>query len=385
MNIDVVKSLDGVDRDAWDALSGGSFYAGHAWTRYQEADPGSSVRYVLVREGDGQLVAGVPVYLVDSEASAMYDPARLFPDLPQQSRVMGRTVLAGNRRGYANRILTDAGADADPERKRHLTGQLVDAVNRIAAEEADGHAWWLYLGDADAEALLSFGAGSPPRLLAADCAIALPGTSFEDYLQSGSSNMRRQIRKDRDAFRAAGYTCSEIPFSACWDEISPLIASHQQHHGERSGTDFIRALMRGQAEATADAGVVHACRKDGGMVGCTLTYVTPREVSSRAYGFDYRYAAVAAEYFELLYYRPMEAAYRAGASRLHLGIGTLQPKIRRGAEVSLLWGVQTGVADGGDSGTARARNAVRWQQLADDMGGAAERTASASRFLADAL
>ncbi len=379
MNVDVVKSLDDVGSEAWDALTGGSFYASHAWMRYQERDPGTSVRYVLVHDAEERLVAGLPVYLVTSEASGMYDPARLFPDMPAQTRSMGRTVLAGNRRGYANRILVDE----DLERRQDVIRQLVDAVDLIAAEEADGHAWWLYLDESDAKSLLPYASGSLPRLLAADCAIPLPGESFEDYLQSGSSNMRRQIRKDRQAFLAAGYTCSEDPLAECWDDISPLIASHQQHHGEPSDPDFIRALLRDQAEATGDAGVVHACHKDNQMVGCTLTYVTPDEVTSRAYGFDHRRPADAAEYFELLYYRPMEAAYRFGASRLHLGIGTLRPKIRRGADVSLLWGLRTGAAFGDDLDAARAYNNARWQRLADEMGGVADKVAS--RFHAAAL
>ncbi|GHH82957.1 hypothetical protein GCM10018793_43850 [Streptomyces sulfonofaciens] len=381
MHVDVVKSIDGVDSDAWQTLAGGSFYASHAWMRYQERDPGSSVRYVLVRDAEGRLVAGLPVYLVDTETSGMYDPERLFPDIPRQGRSMGRTVLAGNRRGYANRM--PMAPDTDPEQRRRLIGLVVDTVNHIAAEEADGRAWWLYLGESDAESLLPFGTGSVPRLLAADCAIALPGTGFEDYLQSGSSNMRRQIRKDRDSFRAAGYTCSEEPLTACWDDVSSLIASHQGHHGEPSDPEYIRALLRDQAETTGDVGVVHACHKDGRMVGCTLTYATHSEVTSRAYGFDHSRPAVAAEYFELLYYRPMEAAYRAGASRLHLGIGTVQPKIRRGADVCLLWGVLTGTAGGDDAHAARTYNSARWRQFADEMGAAAKRTES--RLLAAAL
>ncbi|HWU11589.1 MAG TPA: GNAT family N-acetyltransferase, partial [Streptomyces sp.] len=147
--------------------------------------------------------------------------------------------------------------------------------------------------------------------------------------------MRRQIRRDREAFAAADYTVTQTPFSESWSAISPLIASHQAHHGEPAAADLISRLMREQAETTGDAGTVHACHREGRMVGCTLTYETPYEVSSRAYGFDHRIPAAAAEYFELLYYRPMEAAYRTGARRLHLGIGTLLPKIRRGAEVSL--------------------------------------------------
>ncbi|MFC9227469.1 GNAT family N-acetyltransferase [Streptomyces decoyicus] len=379
MKTEIVKSLDEVANAAWDAMAGDSFYSSHAWLAYQEKDPGVSVRYVLVHDGTGRLLTGLPVYLVTSEANGMYDPARLFPDLPEQPRSTVRTVLAGNRRGYANHIPPEGNLKA----RQDLVGQLVDAVGHIAAEEADGHAWWLYLKESDTESLLPYTTSSLPRLLAADCTISLPGNSFEDYLHSGSSSVRRQIRKDRQAFQAAGYTCSQRPLTQCWHDISPLIASHQRHHGEPGDPGHIRALIREQAETTGDAGMVHACHKDGRTVGCTLTYQTPTEVTSRAYGFDHRHPAHAAEYFELLYYRPMEAAYRTGASRLHLGIGTLRPKLRRGADVDLLWGLRTGPGPADDPAAARTHNDARWQTFAAEMGAAADRYKS--RFLTTAL
>ncbi|MCJ0875559.1 GNAT family N-acetyltransferase [Streptomyces sp. AP-93] len=372
MRTEIVDSLAGVADGAWNTLSAGSFYGSLAWMRYQEAAPDSSVRYVLVRDASGRLVAGMPIYVVDSEASGMYNPRVLFPDAAGTIGASRRTVLVGNRRGYSNRLLIDERQD-----RNEITKMLVDAVNLVASQEADGQAWWLYLGEGDTETLLTHANRAVPRLLAADCAIPLPGDSFGDYLQQGTSNMRRQIRKDREAFQRAEYTCTEVPFADVWAEMSPLITSHQAHHGEPADPAVIRRLMREQAEATGESGIVHACHLGGVMRGCTLTYTTEREVSSRAYGFDHSRPAVAGEYFELLYYRPMEAAYRSGARRLHLGIGTLRPKIRRGAEVSFLWAVSTGERLGTDgSGEAAANNAARWQPMADELGGAARQVMS---------
>ncbi|NEE34960.1 GNAT family N-acetyltransferase, partial [Streptomyces sp. SID7982] len=373
MRTDIVSGIDEIEAGEWDALADGSFYSSAAWMRYQEAADGVTTRYVLVRDEHGRLAAAAPVYVVISEGSSMYAPGRLFPELQDRPGAAGRTVLVGNRRGYANRLLVGG----PPEHRGRAVKQLVDAVNLIAAEEADGRAWWLYLGDGDTEALLAHAPHPVPRLVAADCAITLPGTGFDDYLRGGSGNMRRQIRKDREAFAGAGYTVSRTSLSESWPEISPLIASHQAHHGEPSQTALISRLMRAQAEATGEAGTVHACHREGRMVGCTLTYSTPYEVSSRAYGFDHRLPATAAEYFELLYYRPMEAAYRTGARRLHLGIGTLLPKIRRGAEVSLLWAVTTGHAHADETvRLARAHNSARWHSMAGEMGSAAARVVS---------
>ncbi|MCX4632355.1 hypothetical protein [Streptomyces sp. NBC_01443] len=103
MGTDIVTRIDDVDIAAWNALAGGSFYAGDAWMRYQEADPSTAARYVLVRDEQDRLVAGMPVYMVSSEGSSLYDPARLFPFDGQGPEKTGRTSASRVRHGHADR------------------------------------------------------------------------------------------------------------------------------------------------------------------------------------------------------------------------------------------------------------------------------------------
>ncbi|MGW8362982.1 GNAT family N-acetyltransferase [Streptomyces wedmorensis] len=363
MNVTLARTLADVPRDRWDALAGGSFYAGHDWAAYQELDPHARAYYFLVHDEDGALVTAASAYLVTREGSGRYRPSTLFPDLglPRDKPVL----LVGNRRGHANRLLLD---HAHPHADLALD-RLVAAVDRFAADEADGNAWWLYLGEEDARRLMPYSRLTRPRLLAADCAIGLPGEGFDDYLAAATANQRRQIRRDRRTFLEAGYTYRAEAFRDVWRPMGPLIASHQTHHGHQAGDEAMTELMRQQAETCGRTATVHTCARGSVMAGCALTFTTTTQIAARAYGFDHSRDASAAEYFELFYYRPIEQAYAAGVREVHLGIGTLQPKIRRGAHVLLLWGLVTGTGlPAADDGAAAALNREQWELTAAQLG-----------------
>jgi predicted N-acyltransferase len=371
MRTEVIQNISYLQPEKWETLTGGSFYASYAWMCYQQTDPASESRYVLVWDDSGELLAATPVYLVEHEASARYDPTCLFPQLPQHGGGapavrQQRTLLVGNRRGYANRLLVKPGRNADVALRL-----LLAAVNEIAAEEANERAWWLYLTEDDIVWLNKVGTGMvlSPWLLAADFVVTLPGESFDEYLAMLSKNARRQVRKDRATFAAAGYKCTTLRLDECWRQVSPLIASHQRWHGHTSSDEIIRDLMHAQAMTTGAHSRVYGCSNARQLVACAITFATSAELVARAFGFDHAHGHSACEYFELMYYRPIEYAYQHGMQRLHLGIGTLQAKIRRGARVRLLWGIATGSRiHPSEAGIAETHNAAYWHVIVEQLG-----------------
>jgi predicted N-acyltransferase len=366
MRIEVAEDIDAIGQEDWDDLAVGSFYATHAWGRYQQRDPHSTARYVLVRDERDRLAAAAPVYLVDRETSARYDPDRLIPGLMRRpAGAAPQTVLVGNRRGYANKILLSDHAEHDD---RALTA-LLSGVEDLAAQAGADRCWWLYLGAPDVALLTAAATTSAPLLLAADCCISLPGGSFDDFLSAAPASVRKRIQRDRRIFAGANYTVTSPPFAANWAAMAPLVASHQQHHGHATDTASMSALLRDQARNVGEGAIVSACSCGDRMVGCVLAFCTPVEAAARAYGFDHAMQGSACEYFELTYYRLIEAAYRRGTSRVHLGIGTLRTKIRRGAGLSLRWAVATGpgAPEIGDS-TVRQANIRQWSDIKEQVG-----------------
>ncbi|MFJ3713674.1 peptidogalycan biosysnthesis protein [Streptomyces sp. NPDC090053] len=374
MQISTLDSIQKFESSAWDTLAGDWFYAGHSWAVYQEQDPNSTARYLQVTI-DGSVVAATAVYIVEREWSDLYDTRALFPDL-HTAYGPGRRILAGNRRGNSSRLLVDR---AHPMAAKAMR-ELVRAVNVIAAQESDGRVWWLYLCDDDAALLADLVPTTTPRILAADCTIELPGTSFADYLATLSRSQRRQVKVDRRVFEGAGHLTKTVAFHDYWGEFAPLVARHERKHGHDVSDAFIGDLMRLQARHCGPTGTLHASWADGEMRAGGLSFTTPTMIAGRAFGFAHPHAS-ASEYFDLFYYRPIEQAYQTSVPRLHLGIGTLATKARRGAQVRPLWGLATGNTDNAGPDAAIQHNRASWQRFQHEL--AQTPDALASSFISD--
>ncbi|MEV8562374.1 GNAT family N-acetyltransferase [Streptomyces sp. NPDC051917] len=183
--------------------------------------------------------------------------------------------------------------------------------------------------------------------LGQDARIPLPGSRFEDHLAGLPSKRRVAVRRERRAFTEAGYELRALRLSECADSVGALLAQLQQRHGHAADPDVMARLLRDQADGMADSGVVLAAYADGRMVAFSLCYRHAGTVWLRATGYDYARLRGAHEYFNLVYYLPIEVAYAHGATTLHLGMESLRVKTLRGAVTSPLWAIEGARADTG--------------------------------------
>ncbi|MEU1128637.1 GNAT family N-acetyltransferase [Streptomyces sp. NPDC005900] len=331
MNVTLVPDITEVPPAAWEAIAApAGFYLSHRWLAAQQQDRTARVRYALVHEG-GALVAAAPLYSVDTEPNDLYRVPELVP-----GRAPSRTLLVGARRGYLNAPLLHPGLT--PDRRREALNHLLRAADSLAAREG-AQPWWLYVTDA-AAAELADACGTEPVRLNEDARIPLPGDTFEDYLSGLPSSRRTAIRRERRAFAEAGYELRRLRLSECAEEVGALAAQSQARHGHPADPAFMARLFREQAEGMADSGTVHAAYADGRMAAFSLGYRHADTLWMRASGCDYARLRGAHEYFNLVFYVPIEDACAHGAGALHLGMESLRAKTLRGAVTSPLWAVE---------------------------------------------
>ncbi|GGV09907.1 hypothetical protein GCM10010260_55520 [Streptomyces filipinensis] len=331
MILTLAHDITDVPIAAWDALAApAGLYLSHRWLAAQQHDPTARVRYALVHD-DGLLIAAAPLYVVDTEPNALYRVHDLVP-----GREPVRTLLAGARRGYLNAPLLHP--SLTPERRREALNRLVAAAGSLA-DAHQARPWWLYVtGTAAAE--LADACGTEPVPLGQDARIPLSGSTFDDYLAGLPSKRRVAIRRERRAFAEAGYDLRTLRLSECADSAGALLARLQQRHGHDADPAAMARLLHDQADGMADTGVVLAAYADGRMAGFSLFYRHAGTVWLRATGYDYARLRGAHEYFNLVYYLPVEHAYAHGATALHLGMESLRAKTLRGAVTSPLWAVE---------------------------------------------
>ncbi|PWI45732.1 GNAT family N-acetyltransferase [Streptomyces sp. ICBB 8177] len=361
MRVHSVDGTSGVDPAAWDSLAGpAGFYATHGWLASQESAD-ATARHFVVEADTGRPLGAVATYLCHRVANPNYRVRELFPDLPwHQDRPV---LLAGGTQGYQHPLLV--ARDLTTSDRRRVLDLLVSAVREYARGAADGVTWWLYLPDADARELARC-LGAAPRLVRGDCAIELPGGSFTDFLAGFPSRRRRILRREDEAFEAAGHELRHLPLSACWREAGALLALTQRRYGHRVDDEEMATLLRRQCEATGDSGTVHACISGGRMAGFCLTYGCGDTLYARASGFDYGQLGGAKEHFRICYYDPIRLAYATGRRSYHLGVGSYRTKTLRGAAVTALWALCDGDPRWTREGAAE-HNAVTARTLLADI------------------
>ncbi|WP_223837991.1 GNAT family N-acetyltransferase [Streptomyces venezuelae] len=333
----MATTLRDIPADDWDRLArSAGLYLSHRWLSGEESDPTATASYALVRDGDGDgdgaLLAAAPLYLVHSEPNAFYDPDHLDLSGPPRPR-----VIAGARRGYHNAPLTDPALSA--ERRTACLTLLRDCAREHAERHGTTH-WWPYLTEAAAGQLGAVYDGAVPQRLEADATIPLPGTGFDDYLDSLPSKRRVVVRRERAAFQAAGLRIRHLPLGECHRDAGRLLAVLQSAHGHTGdNADLMTRLLGRQAEAMGEQARVTAAYDGRRMAAFSLSYHFAGTTWLRAVGTDPACSAPFA-YFNLTYYLPIEAAYREGTTALHAGMKAIHAKRLRGAEITDLYALR---------------------------------------------
>ena len=358
LTVQMAESLAELPAGDWDRLvAGRSYYLSHEWLRAVEADHSARAKYLLVIDGGGALLAGLPVYQVSEEGNDFYRPEALV-----DGRWRGRYLLAGTRRAYANDLLVRPDADAGT-RVRAVRALLEELEQRVRLLATDG-ALFLYLSTAGAcELFAALGERTIPLLATVDTAIDVPGARFDDYLASFTPRQRRKLQHEIAEFERAGYELTEERLGGCWREAGSLLGNLQRRYGHVGNDDRWRSALRRQVDTLGDRGVVFGCRRDGALVGFSLAYPWAGRLYERLAGFDYTALRGAFEYFNLVFYAPLRYVYRNGLRGLHLGRESYDAKVHRGARLAPLWAFE---AASGHSGPPTVSSARGWNRRVAD-------------------
>lgn len=331
-------ALAGGDAVAWDALAeaaGAPVYSSSSWLRMAERpqpdDAGFTPSYLTVWAPDGTLDGALPAYTDSVPGPELYDPARLFPEV-LGDRPWAPGVVAGSRSGYHGRLLLRPGLD--PVRREEVAAALVGACVRDG-----GPARFLYLPAEDATTVRDALGDECLTLftgITLDLTVRPPG--LDGYLAGLSRNRRTSVRREIAEFEASGAQVTVHRLDEVREEIVPLYANLLAKYG--GGDCLARAdrYLARQSASVAGHSVVWLCRRDGAATAFSLFYRFGAGLASRFVGFDYPKAHTF-EYFNLLFYRPVQYAVEHGLRTVHLGVGTSPAKLARGAAPRPLWSV----------------------------------------------
>lgn len=333
-----VAAAGEVPDEHWSPLADArSVYATKLWYQATEHHSGLRPRYVTVYDGPDRLRGLARVFHVIQPYSQFYDPAHVFPEvLGKGSTAQWRPYLSLGSRMSTNELLIAPGVES--AERRAVVAQLASAVRERAIEYGVPVAS-MYMPELDAELLReALGPGAMCLRSGRGGEIRVGWETFEGYLASLSTDRRQAVRREIRRFDQAGHMVVISRLSDVWPEISKLITNVDRKYGIAIGPEQRNAELEQQARLLGPGSVVFVCRDSSGApIAASVLFHHGDGLFARHVGIDYD-RAHSFEYFNLLFYRPIEYAIAEGVRRIHYGLSTAA-KIARGVRTTTMCSV----------------------------------------------
>ncbi|WP_180989457.1 GNAT family N-acetyltransferase [Streptomyces cahuitamycinicus] len=377
MHVSPYDSVDQLPTAEWDALVVGSTVyssSGFAGVRAEELPPGAEARYLMARDERGAPVAGAETYAFARPPHLLYTPADLLAGLIDEERhahLAARPLVLGAGWSEFRGQLPGRDGVTAPERSaavRALTAGALDIAGTAGASVLG----YYYLPRAEALEVAEAHADEGAVLLYHDVETVLPvglWQNLDDYLAWLPSGRRPRARRERRDFGRSGRTIREVSLPEVVKEIAPLNSALMRRHGHEYGEERAAAVYDRQGRHLGDRSTLLLAEDAGHPVGFALRYRHGDTLYARVAGFDYSVPNVA-DYFNLVFYHPVESGVGRTVRAIHLGLGTFQAKLARGAQPNPLYSVFVGVDRplAADEKKVRERNRAEAEAFAAEYG-----------------
>nr|WP_202469471.1 GNAT family N-acetyltransferase [Streptomyces sp. SID2888] len=335
----------------WSDLTGSEdFFQSPRWLAVQERNSGTSMDFLVRRRAGTPVAALVTAWADDSvpwllarpdamlaraleegapEAPsrladvAQGDPASLLPSLVCGGRHLGRTrPLAG------------------PDALSSDVEALVTEAERLAADRGAASVCFPHVDERDTglvELLRRRGYRSHPS--AHYAWLPIPPGGWDQFLAEMSKHRRRRVRLERRALAEAKVEVRIEPLTPdLVPRLGELDCNLLRKYGNPASPEHSAGLLSWIAEVMGDDVMVSVARKDGDVIGFGMVLRSRargrEEWFGHRAGFDYDAQGRLPLYYDVLYYRVLEAAAREGVTVLHAGIGSVEAKLARGCLAS---------------------------------------------------
>ncbi|MFD8787282.1 GNAT family N-acetyltransferase [Kitasatospora sp. NPDC059599] len=352
----VLGSVADLRRTGLTDLPGEPVWAGADWWRFVEADDDHEILYLLINRADtARPIAVAPALLIRGpEQLLFYNGPRIIGDFS----AIGHPPAATEHDTARARHLAPQVAEIRPTLYPWLTvgvfgsslglrpfdiisptdtAPLVPALDRLARATAAelgcaGHSL-LYLDPAEDAAGRDHAAatGAARALFGAEAVLDVPENGLDGYLARFPSARRSKLRKEMQAYRAAGLhtTAAEGP-DALGEQHLALRIALRAKYGHAAGESWARREFAALRDTLGDRLTVLSSVRDGRVVGYLLAFRAGDVLYTRSAGFDYEAVDGTYCYFNLVYYDTVQWAARNGIRRIHYGLGTTEAKHTRG-------------------------------------------------------
>jgi uncharacterized protein len=351
----VASDLADIDRRAWEGLTQPSLYVSYDWLRARSGTIKGQCRFILVSTRRGELILGIPAYLVDGLSHPGYDPARVLAvddlrDRELEPASPGARTIAALRLALAERapelrpalIASAPGRSAgvayapglDDRARRRALQVAVATANRQAMADSAPTLCWLYLPEGEDDALdrVLRGHGYRSVVVDAECYMPVRWCRFDDYLAQFGSVRRRSIRHEIRVLAAAGVQVTLQGAEALGPELARLELQWRTKYRRATSLAEIEAHYAELRAHLPGALRVFVANRDGRALGFVAFFEDNDTWYARFGGFETTEPGLYL-YFNLLFYHPLEAAIGRGIECIRYSLKAYETKCSRGCSL----------------------------------------------------
>lgn len=304
-----------------------NFYDTTKWMRYCELAARGSLRYLTLMDRAGRIGALTAIHILAAPPA----PALRRPETLIDGKIVDTSelypCLMGVLEGTNSPLLL--APEQENRRPRVVAEVAVAAAGYGAGHNVTTVAFPYLASEADAQAVSgAIGAGDP--VLSAGVAM-LTGSwdDFDGYLQSLDHHRRARVRYERRKFIDAGYRVSAVNGTSDLDESTArLQVSTLTRHGTAGRLQSLLEGYQMLRRTVEDHVVTFRYENSGTLAGIVVCLRDRETLYVRTAGIPA--GGTSFEYFNAVYYSPIEWGIENGIRRFCFGAGAYRAKRLRG-------------------------------------------------------
>lgn len=355
-----MSSVDGVRRVAaaadlphagWDELLGPEdFFQTPRWLRVQERNGGTTLDFLLQRRSGAPAAGLVTAWADESVPWLLARPDTLLAHASEAGLAGAAGCLSSVAGGDASSLLPSLVCGgrhlgrtrplAAPAARRDDLDAVVAAAELLAEERGAGSVCFPHVDVRDT-AVTELLAARGYRWHTSEhySWLPVPPGGFDEFLAGMTQHRRRRVRLERRTLAAAGVEVHVEPLTpALVPRLGELDANLLHKYGNPGSPVQSAGLLSWIGEVMGEDALASVARMDGEIIGFGLVLRSSARGEEQWFGhragFDYVAKGGLQLYYEVLYYRVLEAAAEAGATVLHAGVGSTEAKLARGCLAS---------------------------------------------------
>jgi len=363
--IRIYNTIESLGESKWQLLyQKNSLYLSYEWLRSVEGMLTSDTFYVTAwSKHTKKILAGIPCYLVKNhETYSFFNMARLLTE--DLGLIDFENVIANEKREQLDEYMKTLSISRDElypclicvspfgytssiginksegHQKEELFRAIIDAFNVLSDSYKASNQAFLYVDKPDESSLVQLlkMEGYLEWCMAAECTIPIFWKSFNEYIEHLPKKRRDNVKRELRVFREKGYKIDIVGAESLTKELVPLQAQVHRKYGHRGNYDRIQRGFEQIKKYLGKYVRVFLIRDNSAVLGFALFYEMNDIYYCKQVGFDYAKLDDDFSYFNCAFYKPISEAIFTGKRAISYGIGAYSAKVRRGGQLSPLYG-----------------------------------------------